>query len=107
MPRNMKKPAYIEKNDDLIQAEKDGQAKLYAYCRAKAGRQAELSRLTGMIPAVISRMANGHTPVSMEAAVALEVASNGALKADELCPSKAGLLFKYTSLRTALPVAAA
>ncbi len=89
------------KNPELVQAEKDGQARLHAYFREKHGRQSELSRAAGMQPATLSRMASGDVPITLRAAIRIEVGSGGKLRADELCPAEAEMLKQYIQLQAA------
>jgi DNA-binding transcriptional regulator YdaS (Cro superfamily) len=88
----------VKKTADLVRAEEKGQKVLYEYCRAKAGVQANLVRATGIYPATISKMSNGKTPISMDAAILLEVATGGVLKAAILCPARAELFAQFKAL---------
>lgn len=99
----MPRPATIkqDKSPELVKAERAGQDLLHRYCRERAGRQKELVDGTGLIPAVISRMANYKTPINFEAAMLLDVATAGALPVEALCPSRADLVSHFLSLRAA------
>jgi DNA-binding transcriptional regulator YdaS (Cro superfamily) len=98
-PRNNPKP--VDKK--LVRAEAAGQAKLHEYCRAKHGNQAAIVRKTGIYPATLSRMANGLIPIPLEAAILIAVATDGALTAEQLCPSKAELLAQFAALNKPTP----
>ncbi len=84
-----------KKSPELIRAETRGHQLLRDYCRVKVGVQADLVRKTGIYPATVSKMSNGKTPITLEAAIQFEVATGGALRADVLCPSRADLLKEF------------
>lgn len=90
-----------EKSVELMQAERAGQLELLAYCRAgvpRSGVQAVLSKETALIPAIISRLANGVTLIQLDHAIKLEVATQGELQAEILCPSQAAVILKFKQL---------
>ena len=86
---------------EFEQAEIDGKAKLRTWFRSGVGRQAETSRRTGIFPAILSKMANvpGYG-IGFEYAVLIEVATEGAVPAHVLCPSRADALGKLLALRS-------
>lgn len=85
----------------LVKAEEAGQKALLSYFRSDFGLQAKVSRATGIVQVVLSRMANhADYPIAMEAAIKIEVATEGALKAETLCPSCADVLQKFVAART-------
>jgi DNA-binding transcriptional regulator YdaS (Cro superfamily) len=70
--------------------------------RNRAGRQAELARISGLLPGTLSNMANHPTHgINLEAAMILEVATSGELPAEALCPSGAKLLERFFLTRAA------
>lgn len=85
---------------DQVEAERAGQAALHEYFQSRIGRQKATSEATGIEASLLSRMARGHMPVSLEYAIALEVASKGALRVEVLCPSRADVLKRFISQRT-------
>jgi DNA-binding transcriptional regulator YdaS (Cro superfamily) len=90
------------KSEALIAAEHEGKQKLFAYFRGGIGRQTETANKTGLFPSQLSRMARDErVPISMEAAILIEVASHGELQAEVLCPSKAEVLARYKALALA------
>jgi hypothetical protein len=92
------------KSNELRKAEVDAADALNAWLSEKPGRGAYLSRRTGMLEASISRMKSGHIFISMEAAVLIEMGTDRALLAENLCPSMALMLRMY---RGAEPIPAA
>lgn len=100
MPRQAKgQRVGVIKPDDLLEAEKAGQELLNNFCRAKYGNQTLLARSSGLLVATISRMAGGSTPINFEAAVMIDVATNGKLSAEKLCPGCADLVAQFLQLR--------
>ena len=91
----------VEKSPELIEQEEAGRALLNAYCRAKQGNQAKLSRKTDMLPAALSNMSNGKSDINIEAALRIDVATEGELPAEKLCPSRADLLGQFLKMRAA------
>ena len=77
-----------------------GKEALYLYFRKYHGRQAELARATGIKTAVLSKMA-GEPPyiITLDAAMLIELATKGELRADVLCPSRAGLMANWLAAR--------
>lgn len=82
----------IPKTEEELRAEKEGQQALRTWLKAETGRQARICKSSGILPAVMSRMANKDTHINLEAAILIEVASEGALPAEVLCPSRAEAL---------------
>lgn len=100
MPRSaIKQRLGVTKTDDLLEAEQAGRVMLNTYTRAKQGNQAALARKTDLLAGTICKMCNGGTQISMEAAILIEVATEGVLRADKLCPSRAELLDQLLKLR--------
>lgn len=96
MPRQ---PAqHADKPAELIQAEREGQEALRLFFRRDIGVQAAIARTTGIHAPVLSRMGSGRSPISVEHAMLISVATNGELTASKLCPSRADLLDQYTAL---------
>lgn len=74
------------------------QVVLHEYFQSRIGRQKQTADATGILASTLSGMAHGRLPISMEAAVRLDVASEGALNAKELCPEDAAVLDKFVRL---------
>lgn len=91
MPRPKNK-APAPKSRKLIQAEIDGVAALHSWLGAKPGRATYLAKRTGINTASISRMKHGFTPITLEAAILIELGTAHALRAEQLCPSMAMLI---------------
>lgn len=89
----------LDKDPALAEKEREGQELLHRYTRARSGVQAELIRKTGMFPAVMSRMSNFKAPITLEAAIMLEVATDGELQAEKLCPGRAQLIASFRAPR--------
>ena len=89
-----------EKSTDLIAAEAAGKEALRMYCRYRQGRATEISNKTGILLSVLSKMANKSNHINLEAAVLIEAATEGELRADVLCPSRADVLAKLLALRS-------
>lgn len=82
-------------------AERAAQEILHEYFQSRIGRQKATAQASGIDASILSRMARGHATISLENSIALEVASNGALKAEQLCPSRAEVLKRFINQRTA------
>lgn len=89
MPRRTIKPAVLTPEEIL------GQLYLESWLESKTGRGAYLSRRTGMDVASISRMKNGFTRITLEAAILIELGTDRALKAEILCPSMAEVIKRF------------
>jgi DNA-binding transcriptional regulator YdaS (Cro superfamily) len=89
------------KSAELLAAEKAGQEALNEYCRRELGIQAELRRNTGIFASDLSRMCRGRKAISFENAVLLDLATNGELPAEVLCPSRAKLIQRLFLTRAA------
>lgn len=89
-----------QKSPELVQAELAGKEALRKWFYSGVGRQAEVARRTGMFPGNLSKMArpDGYG-IGLEAAVLIEVATEGDLRAEVLCPSRADVLAKLLALR--------
>lgn len=93
-----------KRSDDVpqpeqMEAERVGQAVLHEYFQSRIGRQKATAEATGIEASLLSRMARGHMPISLEYSIALEVASKGALRAEVLCPSRADVLNRFMNGR--------
>lgn len=75
----------------LLADEEAGRSALRKACRGR-GAQAELCARSGIDRGALSRMISGETGITLEAALALDIATAGALAAETLCPSRAHLL---------------
>lgn len=89
----------VPKPPELEAAEQAGKEALRRYCRDRQGRAADIARKTAILPPVLSKMANKGTYINLEAAVLIEVATEGVLRAEVLCPARAGLLADLLALR--------
>lgn len=90
----------VTKPDALLAAEEEGRQLLYNFCRAKHGNQSLLIRSTGLLGATVSRMTNGQTPINLEAALLMDVATGCNLPAEKLCPSRADLIAQFLQQRS-------
>jgi DNA-binding transcriptional regulator YdaS (Cro superfamily) len=84
-----------EKSPDTLQAEQEAAEALTVYFERGLGHQAMLVRATGIPAPVLCKMGKGRYPVSLEQAMLIDLASNGELKAEQLCPSRAALLATF------------
>lgn len=80
------------KTEEQIRAEQAGRQALRSWLKAETGRQARICHVSGILPAVMSRMANKTTHINLEAAILIEVATDGEVPAEVLCPSRAEVL---------------
>jgi hypothetical protein len=81
--------------------EQIGKTALYRYFREYHGCQAKMSRDTGIHVGVLSKMASyPEYVITLDAAMMIEVATNGELRADVLCPSRADTLAQFLVIRT-------
>jgi DNA-binding transcriptional regulator YdaS (Cro superfamily) len=97
MPKPKINPA--PKDSDLAEAENQASAALALYLRSLVGRHTATARATGIHPPSLTRMSQGKQPITLDAAVLLDVASGGALRAEVLCPSRAKVLAEFLALR--------
>lgn len=90
----------LSKDADLMRAEKSAQVALYQYFRQRHGMQKEVSDRSGIVAPLLSQLANrpGQT-IAMEAAIKLDLATDGQLKAEMLCPSEAKVIEKFLAAR--------
>lgn len=88
-----------DKTPELIAAEAAGNEALRRYCRERQGRATELARKSGLLISVLSKMANKGRHINLEAAALIEVATDGELRAETLCPSRADTLQRLLDLR--------
>lgn len=97
----MKRLASPEMGRVQSPAEQEGKRALHRYVREFHGRQAQLSRATGLHTVVLSKMANQpEYIITLDAAMMMEVATEGELRADVLCPSRAELMEQFVALRS-------
>lgn len=89
----------VPKSEQQLLEEKAGRQALRSWLKEETGRQARICKSSGILPAVMSHMANKETHINLEAAILIEVASEGALKAEVLCPSRAEVLKTMMRLR--------
>ena len=83
------------KSDALIEAETAAREALRSFFRKDFGKQAELARTSGIPASNLCRMSTSDTyPVSLETALKIEIATQGELTTELLCPSGAELLQK-------------
>jgi hypothetical protein len=94
------------KTEDMLAAESAGKDLLLAYYKGGYRRLRDLHERTGMHEAFLSRMARDkRTPISMESAIKIELATDGELPAGLLCPSCADLVAQFVALRMVKAVA--
>lgn len=87
-------------NPAMAKAQKKARAALQNYFRSKSGLQIQVSRATGIAQAILSNMANRDDyPIAMEAAILIELATEGALKAEQLCPARADVIQRFLASR--------
>lgn len=89
------------KSPELIAAEQAGKEALRKYFYSGRARQKEMEEKTGMLSSALSRMANKDVHINLDAAVMMEVASCGELRAEVLCPERADVLREFLQLREA------
>ena len=87
------------KAPELIAAEQAAQEALRRYFRRELGMQAMVARETGIAPAALSRMAKHGEVISLEHALRIELATGGELRAEALCPSRAGIVNQFLRMR--------
>jgi hypothetical protein len=90
----------MARTPELAQAEREGQELLHKYCRAQVRNQKRLAESTGLLASVISRLSNFDGRISLEAAILFDLATDGELAAEKLCPSRAGLLDEFIKSRS-------
>lgn len=93
MPRHITPPS--PKSPELLQAEQDAAKALAAYFRRDFGIQAQMARETGLGAAALSKMSKLRGPISMEQAILMDLASNGELSAEMLCPARADVIGRF------------
>lgn len=84
---------------EQIAAQEAGQKALRDYFHGEIGRQKDVANASGLYASMLSRMACGHTPINLETAIALEVATKGELRAEVLCPLRAEVLNRFVNGR--------
>lgn len=91
---------YREKPHELVEAEDAARKTLFEYFLKQHGRQKQMALATGIPQPLLSRMAkNPKASIALEAAIAIEVASGGELKAEKLCPARAELVEQFMAGR--------
>lgn len=91
---------------ELLAAEHEGQEMLLEFFRGGFRRLRDLHERTGVAEATLSRMARNKHPISMEVAILIEVATEGELPAEKLCPSMAGVMAQFRANRRKVKAAA-
>lgn len=76
----------------LTPEQRAGQLALHSYFQAGIGRQKKIAAASGIFASTLSSMAHGRMPITLEAAILIEVASGGAVLAEALCPGRADVL---------------
>lgn len=90
------------KTPEVESKEREGKLVLRAYLRAEPGRQMDMSQRTGILQSVLSKMANQESyALNLDSAVLIEVATEGAIRAEVLCPTRAEVLGQFLQLREA------
>lgn len=85
----------------IVKAEQKAREKLMSYFRREFGLQAEMARKTGIKASFLSRLANrAEHSIPLETAILMELATNGELKAEVMCPSRADMLKQFIAGRT-------
>lgn len=82
-----------------VEAQEAGQKALKSYFQSEIGRQKDVAIASGLYASMLSRMACGHTPINLETAITLEVATKGELRADVLCPLQADMISRFVDGR--------
>jgi DNA-binding transcriptional regulator YdaS (Cro superfamily) len=94
--------SYYDQTPEQVEAVQAGKAALRDYCEAERGRAARVARRTGILPPVLSKMI--HSPnysITLETAVMLEIATEGALSVEVLCPLRADVFREILERRGA------
>jgi len=100
MPGKGKTESYYDQSPEQYEAEQAGKQALRDYCDAKRGRAAELARKTKILAPVLSKMVNNPMySINLESAVMIELATEGALKVEVLCPARADVFSKLLARR--------
>lgn len=88
------------KPQSLILAEQEARDLLNNYFKQGIGRQLALANDTGLFASQLSRMARlENHPISVEAAMRIEVATKGELPAKKLCPAGADLIAQFVAMQ--------
>lgn len=96
------------KPQSLLIAEQEARDLLDGYFKKNLGNQAELARKSGLFTSQLSRWARlTHHTISVEAAMRIEVATNGELPAKKLCPAGAELIAQFVAMQMVKTKAAA
>lgn len=82
-----------------LAAARAGQAALHEFFQSRIGRQKDVAAASGIAASTLSSMARERAPITMEAAILIEVAAAGAVRAEVLCPSRANVIDKFLQLR--------
>lgn len=91
---------WMEKTDEQLAAEDAGREVLQKYC-AERGVQARICRRTNILPSALCRLIKGENQIHLEAALLIEMATDGEVRAEVLCPSRAPLLQAVMRQRSA------
>lgn len=65
---------------------------LAEWLAAPGNRASDLARASGVPPSMISGIANGHKAASLAVAIALDMATGGVIRAEQVRPSDAHLI---------------
>jgi DNA-binding transcriptional regulator YdaS (Cro superfamily) len=84
---------------ELLDKMREAREILHAYFRGGVGRQKQTAQASGIFASLLSRMAHGESPITLEAAIMLEVATEGKLRAEVLCPVRSDVLQRFVSQR--------
>lgn len=96
----MKRAAKNGKSHKQTEADMAGKEALRAYLDRERGNYVRMARDTGISIAVISKMVNRPTYIiTLDAALLMELATQGELTVDVLCPSRAELVSDIFFLR--------
>lgn len=101
MPARGKTESYYDQSPEQIAAAMAGKEALRDYCAAERGRAAKLARRTAILPPVLSKMANTENTytINLESAVMIELATDGALTVEVLCPMRADVFAQIVARR--------
>jgi DNA-binding transcriptional regulator YdaS (Cro superfamily) len=72
---------------------------LHEFFQSRIGRQKAIADASGLFASTLSSMAHGKHPISLEAALLIEIAADGAVRAETLCPARAEVIDKFLQLR--------
>jgi DNA-binding transcriptional regulator YdaS (Cro superfamily) len=98
-------PRYITpvppKPESLLRAEAEASTALREFFSTDFGIQAKLARDTGIAPATLCKISKNQQAPSIEQAMLIEIASQGTLRVEQLCPARADVLSRFLLQRAA------